>query len=73
MFFEVWHMEKYYVVKLFVSAIFSMFNLEKCDYDQRMNYCQWLLENKALAMQILFTDEATFSHNSINNTKTNCI
>jgi hypothetical protein len=48
-------------------------HLEERDFGERINYCQWLLDNNALHMKILFTDEATFTCNGINNTRNNHI
>lgn len=45
--------------------------LEERDFRERFNYCRWLSLNNDLLTKILFTDEATFTRNGLNNTR-NC-
>ena len=61
---------KYPVILPFISSLHPYHltlhqSLNGNDFDQRLNYCHWLLgmidENPQFLSQILFTDEATFS------------
>jgi hypothetical protein len=42
-------------------------NLRPGDRAMRLEFCHWLLTNRQLLPLILFTDEATFTHNGISN------
>ena len=44
-------------------------NLQPGDSAMRLEICHWLRANRQLLPLILFTDEATFTHNGINNTR----
>jgi len=44
-------------------------HLHPGDDTQRLLFCHWLSHNRELLLYILFTDEATFTHNGTNNTR----
>ena len=44
-------------------------NLHTGDSAMRLEFCHWLHTNRQLLPLILFTDEATFTRNGINNTR----
>ena len=46
-----------------------MQNLHPGDSAMRLEFCHWLHTNRQLLPLILFTDEATFARNGINNTR----
>lgn len=46
-------------------------NLLPGDFALRINFCQWLQENRHKVSSILFTDEATFTRDGINNLRNN--
>jgi len=43
-------------------------NLEPGDFAQRLEFCKWLNGSRQLYRYILFTDEAQFNHDGVNNT-----
>jgi len=45
-----------------------MHHLKEGDEARRMDLCQWVTANRRLIPFILFTDEASFTRDSINNT-----
>ena len=47
----------------------SVQNLHPGDSAMRLEFCDWLHTNRQLLPLILFTDEATFTRNGINNTR----
>lgn len=46
-------------------------HLQPEDYPKRMEFCRWINNNSRVVSRILFTDEATFTRDGINNTH-NC-
>ncbi|XP_071056994.1 uncharacterized protein [Onthophagus taurus] len=42
-------------------------NLQESDYPLRLQFCQWIRENRRLLKCILFSDEAQFTRDGINN------
>jgi len=44
-------------------------HLHPGDDAQRLQFCHWLSHNRELLPYILFTDDATFTRNGINNTR----
>ena len=44
-------------------------NLEPGDHAQRMDLCRWITARPELLSVILFTDEASFTRDSINNSR----
>ena len=53
---------------LYLSHPQPVQNLHQGDSAMCLEFCQWLHTNCQLLPLILFTDEATFTHNGINNT-----
>ena len=45
-----------------------MQRLEEGDEDRRLDLCRWVIANRRLIPFILFTDEASFTRDGINNT-----
>jgi len=45
-------------------------HLHPGDDTQRLQFCHWLSHKRELLLYILFTDEATFTHNGINTLRT---
>lgn len=39
------------------------------DEDRRLEFCRWILENRQVIPFLIFTDEATFTRDGINNTR----
>lgn len=44
-------------------------HLQPGDYAKRMEFCEWIINNRHLVPHILFTDEATFTRDGINNNR----
>ena len=48
-------------------------HLRPGDFVQRLEFCKWLNGNRQLHRYILFTDEAQFNRDGVNNTHNSCV